>query len=290
MTQSQQPARTLETMVGNWFNKLRQTLGASDLTQADSVTAIHQGRRGIKRLRAALKLLRMTHSRRPARKADRALRGLSRLLSPTRDADVRRQVWERLNVKLSRKQFQQARWIVDKLNQESLDARAHAAPIDPETVRQLLDQAGSILGELPWAQLPADRLIRCFIKRLRRTRRNARDLDQDWDQESAHDLRKQVKTSWAQFQLLRRCEGLSPPVKPAGFSKLAADLGEERDVHLLETWLDEQKNNQVSDEQKPGLNAAIKRVDDEQKVLRRKIHQSLKPITRLTIPSDSIKS
>jgi CHAD domain-containing protein len=204
--------------------------------RAVSPEDIHTARKGLKKARAWLRLLRTGTGRDAYREQNHALRDAARPLSEGRDAQV---LIETLHELLERYhepapdrrfgRFERALHKDRRATQHRLtDSREGIA-----TTRRLLRRSKGALKELPidggdWEVIGAG-----FDKVYTRGRKNLRTVHDDPSPESLHEWRKDTKNLWHQLQML---EPLWPGVIEEWADQahqLADYLGDDHDLWVL---------------------------------------------------------
>lgn len=202
---------------------------------ADPTFAIHEARKGLKRCRTLLRLLRRALGRDEAQALGGKLRDLGRLLSPYRDRHMLSEAVARLADKTAASPFAEALGPV----RSALSEQDLLQPIPEEILRTLLPVLRSVaavletrLRELDEAELRSS--LRAGLRRLfRRGRRAFRLAYREPTDAHFHEWRKRVKDVYYVGCLLHlsRPQKLAPWVD--ALDQLSDDLGDEHDLGIL---------------------------------------------------------
>jgi hypothetical protein len=221
---------------------------------------VHRARKEIKKSRAALRLLRAALPQATYRREDTALRGAARTLNAVRDARVLVRSLDSLcrrsralgkggavvalSRRLRRSQAQAQRQLSDR---QPVLARARAQ-LQQLQLRGLRWR----IGRHGWARLAPG-----FQRIYRAGRRAAHAARRDPDTLALHQWRKQVQYLWHALQMLRPLRSRAGAKSGARARRLAACLGEEHDLALLQSTVAayRQSTGRVTDR----LQAAIER-------------------------------
>lgn len=203
---------------------------------ADPAARVHGARKDLKKLRAIVKLVRPELGEDRYRAENERYRDAGRLLSASRDAEVKRLTLEAL-----RERFPHA---LEPGDEEWLDALREERDLAVETAREgaatSLGQAIAMVkrGSAQIAAWPLEtdswKLVGPGIERTyRRGRRAMRRSKEDPEPATMHEWRKRAKDLWYQLRVLQ-------PAVPGRFSEkldqakqLAEALGDHHDLALL---------------------------------------------------------
>jgi CHAD domain-containing protein len=203
----------------------------------DEVEAVHDARKDLKKLRAVLRLVRPTIGEEVYERENARHRDAARVLSGTRDAQVR---------------------------VETIDALANRFPTDPPPggwagVRDALAAPGEIAGldklrrdaaaqveegrealSMLGLPKPDSELLGSGLRRTySRGRRRLREAAAEPTDERLHELRKRSKDLWYHLRLVRpACEPALDPLT-ARADRLCDLLGDDHDLAVMSDWLDE---------------------------------------------------
>lgn len=209
---------------------------------ADPVFAIHEARKGLKRSRTLLRLLRRALGRDAAQALGTKLREVGRQLSPYRDRHMLSEAAARLASSTAASPFAEALGPV----QAALSEQARVESLPEAALRELLPELRGVGATLE------DTLRECDEKTLRSSlraglrrllRRGRRAFVQAYREPSDlhfHEWRKRVKDVYYAACLLHptRPERLAPWVD--ALDQLSEDLGDEHDLGILARVIQEQ--------------------------------------------------
>jgi CHAD domain-containing protein len=219
---------------------------------------IHGARKDLKKLRAVARLLRRELGEDGYRAENARWREAGRLLSPTRDAEVKLEALAALRERFSGllPAGATAEWLglLEAERERAVGAlREGASTAVPEALESI-EEGGERIESWPletdsW-QLFGPGLRRAY----RRGRRRMRDAAQQPGGESLHEWRKRVKDLWHQLRILRDAcpEVLAECVDRAG--ELADALGDHHDLTVLREDL---RGRELPRVPAPALEAAI---------------------------------
>ncbi len=200
----------------------------------DRVTAIHEGRKCLKRLRALMKLLRPAIEGEGYRRENERFRDIARLLSGTRDSDVLRATAQRFADGGTAKVRKAALALVAG---EDAARRSAAAPGNGGgPVEEAIAALVAARKELDVLKLRSNgfgALRRGLEKNYRDGRRAMMAAYDEHHDEAFHEWRKAVQAHWRHMGLLER---VWPEVMGARavLAKETADLlGEDHDIYML---------------------------------------------------------
>ena len=230
-----------------------------------SVTAIHETRKALKRLRALLGLVRSGLPGEDLRRDRQRLRAIAHSLADARDAHVMIATAAALENEAMPRACQRAGRLLMKLLRQREQAEGVFLGQGPLPVAALREaQAG--LRALPMDGLSFADVLDGFTLVYRLGRRLTREIFQaDTEDERFHDLRKQVQQHWRHLQLVSNAwpKGMRPQIMLA--RELSETLGRDHDIALLAGLAREQES------QGPGkrFDAYAEFCTGQQKTLRR---------------------
>jgi CHAD domain-containing protein len=203
----------------------------------DAEQAVHRARRGIKRVRALLRLARPQLGKR-YRRVNRAWREAALTLAGERDAAVALASFEKI-AETCRDELpaQKLAAIRSCLTASTTGANERrASPAD--AAKSALDAAECLTTPLKWPRSETDLEagLRRAQQRLRASWRRAR---RDTDADTLHEWRKRLKDMAAQTGFLRKVLSEEAAQRRAEMQELAEVLGEEHDLAILCRRLDE---------------------------------------------------
>jgi CYTH domain-containing protein/CHAD domain-containing protein len=214
--------------------KARRKLGE---VESEGAVAIHGARKDLKKLRAVLRLLRDELGEKPYRAQNRRYRDAGRLLSDTRDAEVKVETLDDLEQRFG-EEFPAAaaeHWRRD-LERERYAASADAGGEVGERVERAAAAIDQGRDEIAAWELGKDswRLVEPGVLTAYRDGRAAmREALDEPSVESVHEWRKRAKDLWYQLRILRE---LWPEVLGATADQahdLADLLGDHHDLTVL---------------------------------------------------------
>jgi CHAD domain-containing protein len=207
--------------------------------------AVHDARKQIKKVRAALRLVREPLGERRYHRENAALRDAAKPLSAVRDAKILVEAFDTL-VGASARNDSRLQPLRELLVRHQLRTRQRLlgakAPLKP-TRRQLQSfrrrAQGWRLGRRSWTALGAgvERVYRAGREQLEAARTRPSD-------ENLHELRKQAKYLWQQLEILAPIAPLTIQAMVERAHQLADRLGEDHDLAVLKVRLS-QSNGQV---------------------------------------------
>jgi CHAD domain-containing protein len=205
----------------------------------DPVTAVHEARKDMKKLRATLKLVRPAMGEAAYRRESARFRDAGRALSDVRDAQVRAQTVDALAERFADDPPPGGWWAV----RAALAGDDAAGDGELESLREraaaAIAEGDEAVDDWPLDVRGFD-LLRGGLERSyargRRAYRAARDAPGD---ETLHEWRKRAKDLWYHLRLLRRSW---PPVMEAVADEaheLSDRLGDDHDLAVLRAGLDD---------------------------------------------------
>lgn len=234
------PSRSLDAEVMRILDETGgRVIGHLEDREGDHGKALHEARKGIKKLRALLLLVRAADK--PLMKAEgRRLRDAARLIAGPREATAAVETVDRFIAAFPEK--------VEVCHlaeiRDALDAR-HAR-IAGQALDEARDEAAAMcraaLERLRRSQPLADVsdgavLTKGFAKALKHWGKALEKARARGEPEDFHELRKAVKAHWAQLGLLRDFMGGSIKKRRAEVEELGERLGEINDIHVMRDGL-----------------------------------------------------
>lgn len=211
---------------------------------------VHETRKGIKRLRAMLRLVRDGIDDASWRHLNAELREVGRQLSERRDADVRRATLGRLVAEGDKSVQAAARRLLACLDTTAAEAGDHRGSGWRDAGGKILGsksgsrmagaserlaQIGQELQHLSIDDDPA--VLAAGLRRgLRAGRRALADVREHATDEAFHELRKAVQLHWRHTQLLAEAAPDLMPARTLAARRLSRDLGDEHDLAVLSLW------------------------------------------------------
>lgn len=234
--------------------------GVSD---ADLAAAVHGTRKDIKKIRAVLRLSRGRLGRELFAAENRRYRDAGRLLSGSRDAEVKLQTLAGLEERFGRELPSASAGGWKRLLEDERDAVANSEDGEVrKRIGEVLDAIGEARGRIDDWPLEGDswKLLGPGLRRSYRQGRAAMaEVSADANAELVHDWRKRCKDLWYHTRLLERAwpSLLGPTVDQ--LHELADLLGDHHDLSVLAADLGERE--QVGS--RPALTGLIERRQDE---------------------------
>jgi CHAD domain-containing protein len=201
-------------------------------SEHDIPDAIHNARRGLKRLRALIRLLRPAIGDTAYRRESERIAGTARLLAGARDVHVMRLTATKLESRFGPLPGGAGKRLNAFLAKEAAAIPSDAKDGRAQALKRLKQTrkffTGPALDDLSFAAL-AEGLERCY----RKGRRGFRDAFRKPSDESFHAWRKSVQRHWRHMQLIGRAwpEALSARADEA--KELSRLLGEDHDLAVL---------------------------------------------------------
>lgn len=220
----------------------------------DPAKAVHEARKAIKRARSGLRLGRAAFGRGVVRAEISALRDTAGRLSSARDAEVARGLLREVAAE-GVGRLPEASW---QHFEQALDGRAEADGPGPALTRHAelaSEELAAVRGRIEvWSPEPGAKLAPVLAGLARGQKRGRRALKaarQGKDPGARHELRKRVKDTWYQLELLG---GLWPAVLDVYADeahRLSGLLGDEHDLMVLAGLLERVEG--VPDDPAPAL-------------------------------------
>lgn len=206
---------------------------------------VHEVRKHLKKLRAAMRLAIGQVGKNCHAQEDRSVREIGRLVSDLRDAQVRLQTFIELRDKASKKTERQLFPRTEELlllERESFSAAF--AGWQSQAIPQL-EGVKARLMEWPLDGLNWKQICNAVCKIYRRGQRALAETIDDPDVENFHAWRKRVKDVWYQLRILQ-------PLNRTVLEEMAHDaevlgelLGSEHDLDFLQTRLEKESGDEV---------------------------------------------
>jgi CHAD domain-containing protein len=203
----------------------------SEQIEHDPVEAVHEARKGVKKSRALLRLMRGTLPDDQRRHENAALRDASRGLSDARDADVMtgtiRQLADDFAGQVPKRTFRAVHDKLEAARPGTIDPAASAAAVrDLRAALERIDEWELSRGG--WGAISPG-----LAKSYGRGRRALAEVRAEPSLENLHEWRKRVKDLWYQLRLLQQVCGpvVHGQVKEA--DQLADLLGDDHDLGVL---------------------------------------------------------
>ncbi len=205
-------------------------------SKADLPSAVHDVRKDMKKLRAVLRLVRDELGDKRYRVENARYRDAARLLSRSRDAEVKLETLTGL-----RRHYGDEVPALEELQEtleqerERLSGQLDAAEVGEriEQAAQAIERGGEAIGDWP-LETSGWKLVRSGLERsYRRGRERLRQVRDDPTPEAVHDWRKRVKDLWYHLRLLRDMwpEALKGAADQA--HELSELLGDHHDLTVL---------------------------------------------------------
>lgn len=198
---------------------------------------VHEARKRCKMLRALLRLVSGAIDRADFDILDSNVREIGRRLGPARDAEVRRQTFERLLADHSDCDPQPFAAVSRALNAEARAIRRRA--LSAQSLRRVVNDIGAIRERLCGLELRQrgwTAIERGFHRAYARSRRPLRNNAAQGDK-ARHAWRKHVKTLWYHARLLHGICGKKMTAFADRLEPLGNLLGDDRDLALLAAHL-----------------------------------------------------
>lgn len=237
MSQSDDAPRSIGRLIERFIVE-HLTRAASLLSNSGGVdaTAVHEVRKSIKRIRAALTLIRDDLGDR-FDDWNRRLRAVNRRLSSTRDLDACRQTVEKLITTTS----DESRTVLERLQSELATERTQSAGPNVEQSRtSLVDVLDAVRWEFAdWRpETTGFGLIRPALqKMMRKGRKLIRRLKDKMNSERVHELRKTVKLRLYWMEILDPIWSEKERTEQHQVDDLAERLGHHHDLAVLQERL-----------------------------------------------------
>lgn len=196
-------------------------------------SAIHASRKSLKRLRALVTCAAPAIGARAACRHDRALRGIARLLSQRRDADVSLETADALEQHYG----EEARAILEPLRGHLEEARAATVNgLDDAALADVctqLEAVGKALDKQSWKGKGIAPVIKGVCKTYQDGRVELRKAFKAPTDERLHEFRKTVQAHWRHMALLSRAWPEAFAVRTTAAHDLSQILGNDHDLAML---------------------------------------------------------
>jgi len=226
---------------------------------------VHEVRKHLKKLRAAMRLAVSAVGKNCHAEEDRCVRDIGRLVSDLRDAQVRLQTFVKLRNKAAKDSGKCFPRIEELLVLERESFSAAFAGWQKEAIPQLKKVKARLMvwpvDELNWKQI-----CKAVCKIYRRGHRALATTIDDPDAENFHAWRKRVKDVWYQLRILRPLNRTVMEEMAEDAEMLSELLGTEHDLNFLRVRLEKESGDEaLADE----LAALQKLIGKRSKRLRR---------------------
>jgi CHAD domain-containing protein len=212
--------RRHETLGDNLCRICRKQIEAAIAVAKDEVktddTPVHEMRKHLKKARAAVQLVRREIGRGLFREQNRCLRGVGRLTSDIRDAEVRLQTMRQLQEVTQRNGRSAYEKLEVMLTLELENFIAAFAEWQTQAI-PMLERALLAVDRWTLDQFNCQQLSRAVQRTYKRARKALAEATANPSAENFHAFRTKAKTLWYQLRVLR-------PVHPVVLKSLADDL------------------------------------------------------------------
>jgi CHAD domain-containing protein len=215
---------------------------------ADPISAVHETRKSLKRLRALLHLVRPAIGDETYRAENARLREVGRMLSSTRDRHVLLETITKLDKfpTISRKGLTHA-------VREALDSAngAESQTVEAATMKQalgLLGEAGRRFGRLRLNGRDFEVVGAGLEASYRKGRRAFRRAYVERTDEAFHEWRKDTQRHWRHMMLLSRAWSECMSARAAAARELSQVLGDDHDLALLSAFVHSQRASGMGEE------------------------------------------
>ena len=224
------PSRSLASAVNRQVSAaIRQVLTAGP----GNPEAVHQVRMHLKKIRAALRLIRSVLGERHEAQTS-ALRDAARLLSACRDDEVLLATFDRLSAKLPQTERSGLAAVREGLV-ERWTAAMQVCPADRVRWLLALIRLRSVLR--PWPAVRGAAVASGWTDGFKRARKSWRELAENCHADRVHEWRKRVKTHWYHSRLLRTFTPDASRHRRRQLRDLSDMLGDFHDLELLRDHL-----------------------------------------------------
>ena len=206
---------------------------------------VHEVRKHLKKLRAAMRLAIPAVGKRCHAKEDRCVRKIGRLVSDLRDAQVRLQTFRRLRDKAAKNS---AKHLFPRTEELLLLERESFSAAFAGWQRQAIPQLENVKARLmawPLDNLDWKKICNAVCKIYRRGQRALAEAIDDPEPETFHACRKRVKDVWYELRILE-------PLNRTVLEEMAHDaevlgelLGSEHDLDFLWARLENEKGEEA---------------------------------------------
>jgi CHAD domain-containing protein len=205
----------------------------------DPVTATHEARKDIKKVRSLLRLARPCLPAGAYRAENARLRQVAHSLAGARDADVLVETADALAERHAG-QLPQAEFVGlrARLAAAAQRAREDAEGRVGEPVLAALGAAADATDRWPFGRCDADALARGAVRAYRRGRRELERAEREPTTENLHEWRKRAKDLWYHARLLEEAWPRAFKAQAKEAHALADLLGDDHDLAMLAAQLD----------------------------------------------------
>jgi CHAD domain-containing protein len=215
---------------------------------------VHEVRKHLKKLRAALRLTKNEVGKNRWASEDRCLREIGRLVSDLRDAHVRFQTL----IQLPGDADQQFQRIEELLSMEQESFSAAFTGWQKQAIPKL-ERVGERLSRWPLAEITWKQICGVVAKSYRRGQNRLAKALKKRDPESFHAWRMSVKVLWYQLRILRPLNRLVLEEIASEAKTLGELLGRAHDFAFLLTRLDRERGDQALDNELVQLQKLIQK-------------------------------
>jgi CHAD domain-containing protein len=196
-------------------HQIEAAISASKAKQNGKDSPVHETRKHLKKVRAALRLVRGEIDRQVWKMEDRCLAKVGQLISEVRDAEVRLQTVRQLRefARGKKRSFEET----EELLAFELDSFLAAFSEWPQEAEERLCETLERIRKWPLEKLDCKRLRENVQKTYKRGRQVLKRSIKETSTENLHAFRKRAKELWYQLRLLR-------PLAPAVFKELNDEL------------------------------------------------------------------
>lgn len=211
--------------------------------KAENETAIHESRKGLKRLRALLRLVRPGLGEDRFARHNTALRDTGQLLSGDRDRQVLSELAAKLAPTLPGKAGSALTRIARELAVPTVNGQDGAAAA---TAAARLTELREDLARLQLTPDSFAMVLRGLARSYRCGRRRLRRAYAEPTDEGFHDLRKSVQQQWRHMQLLSRAWPDLFAARVEAARRLSQILGDDHDLAVLRAHLEDASPSPLS--------------------------------------------
>jgi CHAD domain-containing protein len=201
---------------------------------------VHEHRKHLKKLRAAMRLAVGEVGKNRHVREDRCVREIGRLVSDLRDAQVRLQTL----IQLRGDAKQQFPRIEELLSMERESFSAAFAGWQKQAIPKL-ERVGERLSRWPLSGITWKQVCGVVGKTYKRGQRGLATTIKNPDPENFHSWRKRVKDIWYQLRILQPLNRLVLEEIAAGAKTLGELLGKEHDFHFLLARLEKEGSDEA---------------------------------------------
>ncbi len=253
------------------MTEILSTLAGHPDEDTPAATAVHDARRGLKRLRALLRLARAGLGEETFARENTAARDAGRELSAVRDAQVLVSAFGALQDALAGRVAPETPAFVDARLRAGVDAAVEALRSQDQAPRAiaLLTAARERLDTWPWHGVEDDwsTLGAGLRKTYRAARRAMRRAAGSGEESDFHEWRKQIKHLAEHVALLRLLHPKAAARTTATLGKLADTLGDEHDLTVLAATLAGSHDGEIPT---VDLHVVAEAIEERRGILRKK--------------------